>query len=287
MTGAPPGRRRDDERVQTYRRAGLEFGVRDSGPPHGDVVVLLHGFPQDGSAYDDVVPRLTAAGLRTLVPDQRGYSAGARPAGRRAYRVPELVADVVALLDAAGVPAVHVVGHDWGGAVAWAFAMEHPSRTRSLIALSTPHPAAARRAALRSSQLFRSAYIAFFQLPRLPERLLLADDGARLRALLVRSGLREPWVGRYAERMLEPGALTAALAWYRALGSAGRTPSTPVRVPTTHVHGRYDPFFAARGAELTPHYVAGPFRSVTLDAGHWLPELHPEAVADVVLERAR
>src|SRR5919202_1224240 len=101
--------------MDTFTRDGLTFDVRDAGPADGEPVVLLHGFPQDGSAFDRLTPLLAAAGLRTLAPDQRGYSPGARPAGRSAYRVRELEADVLALLDAAGLASAHVVGHDWGG----------------------------------------------------------------------------------------------------------------------------------------------------------------------------
>jgi pimeloyl-ACP methyl ester carboxylesterase len=130
--------------MERFTRAGLTFEIRDSGPRDGDAVVCLHGFPQDGTSYDAVVPRLVERGLRVLVPDQRGYSPGARPPGRTAYALPALVDDVLALLDQAGVGAAHVVGHDWGGAVAWALAGRHPERVRSLTALSTPHPAALR-----------------------------------------------------------------------------------------------------------------------------------------------
>src|SRR6478609_967008 len=109
-----------------YHRDGLTFDVLDSGPRDGEPVLLLHGFPQDHTAWDAVAPLLHAAGLRTLAPDQRGYSPGARPQGRAAYDMGELVADAVALLDAADVTRAHVVGHDWGGSVAWALAERHP-----------------------------------------------------------------------------------------------------------------------------------------------------------------
>ena len=120
-------------------RDGLVFDVRDDGPAGGEAVVLLHGWPQDHTAWRRVTPLLHAAGLRTLAPDQRGYSRGARPSRPTAYGMRELVADVVALLDQAGVDRAHLVGHDWGGSVAWAVAERHPERLRSLTVLSTPH----------------------------------------------------------------------------------------------------------------------------------------------------
>jgi pimeloyl-ACP methyl ester carboxylesterase len=280
--------------MDSVTRAGARLDVHDhppdataSGGGPAPVVVLLHGFPQDASAYDAVVPLLTAAGARVLVPDQRGYSPGARPAGLRPYAVPELVADVAAVLEAAGAARAHVVGHDWGGVVAWAFAHRHPERTRSLTVLSTPHPAAARRGARRGSPALRSAYVLAFQLPWLPERLLLARDGGVLRRALVRSGLAPEAADRYVARMRAPGALTAALAWYRALRLPRRGGTGPVAVPTTYLSARRDPFFAEASVVGTAAQVTGPFTRVDLDADHWLPEHRPGDVAAAVLARLR
>ncbi|QCB92642.1 alpha/beta fold hydrolase [Cellulomonas shaoxiangyii] len=274
-----------------FTRDGLRFDVRDHPPadPGHDapVAVLLHGFPQDASAYDAVVPLLTRAGVRVLVPDQRGYSPGARPPGRRPYAVPELVADVVALLDAAGVDEAHVVGHDWGGAVAWAVAARVPDRTASLTALGTPHPAAMRAGLLRGSQAVRSSYVGFFQLPGVPERLLLADGGARLRRSLTTAGLEPDRAERYVARMREPGALTAALAWYRALPVPSGGGTARVEVPTTYVAARRDPFFAPASVAATARHVDGPYLRVDLDADHWLPEHRPADVAAAVLGNVR
>src|SRR3978361_2578612 len=128
--------------MDSFSRGDLVFDVRDSGPADGDPVVLLHGFPQDSSSFDRLSPVLHSAGLRTLAPDQRGYSPGARPPGRSAYVMREVVDDVLALLDAAGLDSAHVVGHDWGGIVAWALGAWHPDRIRTLPAISVPHPCA-------------------------------------------------------------------------------------------------------------------------------------------------
>ncbi|NAZ88312.1 alpha/beta fold hydrolase [Kineococcus sp. T90] len=267
----------------------MVFDVRDHAPEgggSGEVVVCLHGFPQDAGAWDAVAPRLVARGLRVLAPDQRGYSPGARPPGRAAYVLPELVADVLALADAAGAASFHVVGHDWGGVVAWALAAGHPERVRSATVLSTPHPAALRTGVLRGSQALRSTYVGGFQVPGLPERLLLARSGALLRSLLVRGGLPVDLAERYARRMAEPGALSAALGWYRALPlRRGRTGE--VRVPVTYLHGRDDPSFAPASVRATASHVRAAFSQAQLPTGHWLPEREPAAVADAVLERVR
>jgi pimeloyl-ACP methyl ester carboxylesterase len=273
--------------MQSFERAGLHFDVHDYGTGERGTVVCLHGFPQDATSYDAVVPRLVDAGLRVLVPDQRGYSRGARPrdGGRAGYAMPQLVADVLALLDAAQVQRAHVVGHDWGGAVAWALAGRHAERVQSLTVLSTPHPGALAAAMRSSSQLLRSSYIGFFQLPGVPERVLLARQGWLVRELLSRSGLPAHRVGHYLERVREPGALSAMLGWYRGIAASRSHPAGRTRVPTSLVFGSRDPFFAPAAARRTRDFVLADYRLEQLDAGHWLAETHAPEVAAAVLRR--
>ncbi|WP_237770222.1 alpha/beta fold hydrolase [Ornithinimicrobium sp. CNJ-824] len=275
--------------MDTFTRDGLTFEVLDAGPGDGETVVLLHGFPQDATAWDRVTPLLHAAGLRTLAPSQRGYSAGARPRRVTAYRIPELVADVVALLDAAGVERAHVVGHDWGGAVAWALAAVHPDRVASLVVLSTPHPSALAWAFRHADQGRRSWYMLAFQLPVLPERGLarmLRSGGLR------RTGLPDQDARRYAARLGRARALRGPLNWYRAAlrparDGRGGLRVGPVAVPTTYVWGSRDPFLGRAAAERTARHVRGDYRFVEVDAGHWLPERQPDAVVREVLARVR
>ena len=162
--------------MDTFTRGDLVFDVTDSGDTDGEVVVLLHGFPQNRHEWDAVTPHLIAGGHRVLAPDQRGYSPGARPAGRRSYVQSELVDDIVALIDASGAEKVHLVGHDWGALVAWAFASRHPERLHTLTAVSVPHPKAFAWAMPRG-QILKSWYMAAFQLPALPERFLPSRRG--------------------------------------------------------------------------------------------------------------
>ena len=133
--------------------SGLIFDVSLDGPDDGVPVVLLHGFPQDHSCWDPIVADLVAAGYRTIAPDLRGYSPGARPPRSSDYQQGRIVADVLAMLDVLGYDAAHVVGHDWGGASAWAVASAAPDRVRTLTVLSTPYPSAVTAVALRSTQL--------------------------------------------------------------------------------------------------------------------------------------
>ena len=269
--------------MDSFRRGDMVFDVTDGGPPDGEPVLLLHGFPQDRTAWDRLSPVLHGAGLRTLAPDQRGYSPGARPRGRAHYRVREAVADAVALLDAAGLEGAHVVGHDWGGAVAWALAAWQPDRVRTLTTLSTPHPAAMSRSLVTSFQALRSYYMGLFQLPVLPERALLAGHGALLRWALTRGGLPPAAVERYVTRMCEPGALSAALGWYRAIPWTAREPVGTVRVPTLHVWSTGDAFLGRVATEDTARFVDAPYRLEVLeDVPHWIPELAADRSAELI-----
>ena len=269
--------------MQSFRRDGMVFDVRDGGPADGAPVVLLHGFPQDSSAFDLLAPGLHSAGLRTLAPDQRGYCPSARPRGRSAYTLRHAVDDVLALLYDAGLSDAHVVGHDWGGGVAWALAAWHPDRVRTLTVLSTPHPRAMTGSMLRSDQLLRSYYMALFQLPVLPERVLRANDGAALRRALQRDGLPRETADRYVNRMLEPGALTAGLNWYRALPFSLREPVGTVRVPTLHVWSTGDAFLGRAATDATAAHVDAPYRLEVLDdVPHWIPELAPDRTAELI-----
>jgi pimeloyl-ACP methyl ester carboxylesterase len=274
--------------VDSFRRDGLTFDVRDGGPADGEPVVLLHGFPQDASAWDGVAAALHGRGLRTLAPDQRGYSPMARPRRRAAYRMRELVDDVCALLDTAGLGRAHVVGHDWGAAVGWALAAWHPDRVHTLTALSVPHPGAMARAMVTSDQALRSYYMALFQVPLLPERVLLAGGGATLRRGLRRGGLPADRADHYVDRMREPGALSAALNWYRALPWNVRDRVGRVRVPTLLIWSTRDTFLGRAGVVHTERFCTAGYRLAVLeDVPHWIPELAADRVAELVTAHVR
>jgi pimeloyl-ACP methyl ester carboxylesterase len=273
-------------RIERLERDGLAFDVRDSGPLDGAPVILLHGFPQRATCWDAVAHRLTAAGLRVLAPDQRGYSPGARPASVAAYRLDHLVDDVAGLVDVLGGRA-HVVGHDWGASVAWALAASRPEQVASLTALSVPHPRAFVAALRRPDQARRSLYMALFQLPWLPERLLAGRPGT---AALRRSGMDEQMLARYRREVVEDGALPGALHWYRALrvqGGPGGL-AAPVEVPTTYVWSDRDSALGREGAESCGAHVQADYRfEVLAGALHWLPEQRPAEVARLIDERVR
>lgn len=274
--------------MRTLERGGLTFDIHDGGSKDGELVVLLHGFPEDATCWNDLAVTLHREGYRTLAPDQRGYSPGARPTGRAAYKLTVLVDDVIALLDAAGAANAHIVGHDWGAVVAWALAAWHPERVRTLTALSVPHPHAFHRALLRSSQLLHSWYMVLFQLPVLPEWAMRAGGGRFLARNLRGMGLDEPAIERYVARMSEPGALTAALNWYRALGPTVARKVGKVAVPTLYVWSTEDGALTRAAAEASERFVTGPYRFEVLEGfSHWLPDQAAAELAPLILEHLR
>ncbi len=273
--------------MEHYRRGNLVFDVIDAGPADGSVVVLLHGFPQLNTSWDKVIGRLTAQGYRCLAPNQRGYSRGARPTRRRDYRTPELVEDLRALVEASEASRVHLVGHDWGALVAWAAAAELPDRLATVTTLSVPHPAAFLRALLTSRQGLASWYMYAFQLPFIPERFLLGANGEarQFTKALQASGQSAEAAERDARAMAEPGALTAALNWYRAIPlSDVRSTRAKVGVPTLYVWSDEDAALVEKPARNTARYVTGEYRFETLHGSHWMLDEQPDAVADLLLE---
>ncbi|MFE7422295.1 alpha/beta fold hydrolase [Rhodococcus sp. NPDC057529] len=265
----------------------LTFDVTVGGPTDGDAVLLLHGYPESAASWSPVAALLNKAGLRTYAPNQRGYSPRARPDGVESYRIDHLVADVVGLLDALDIDTVHLVGHDWGSIVAWCVAARHPGRVTSLTTVSVPHPAAFGWALREDAdQQQRSSYIQFLRTEGKAEHVLLRDDAQRLRAVfgdVVSSELVNEHVGLLSE----PGALTAALNWYRAMTKDFE--ATPaVTVPTTYVWSTGDLELGRAGAEKCGDFVDAPYEFVVLDgATHWIPEECPEALAKAILDRAR
>lgn len=244
--------------------------------------MLLHGFPESSESWRDVAPLLEARGYRVLAPDQRGYARGNRPTRRRDYTLDKLAGDVLALPGLDGVERFHVVGHDWGGAVAWYLAANHADRLLTMTSLATPHPQALVRSLLRG-QLLKSWYMVAFQLPVVPE---VAVRTRLFRRQLVASGMPDEFVDDYLSLLREPGAARGALNWYRALPFSPANSVGPVTsVPTMYVYGTNDIALGRTAADLTAHYVTAPYRYEVLDgASHWLPEQHPADIARLVLE---
>lgn len=263
--------------------AGVELDVGLAGPPDGPVVVLLHGFPEFSYGWHRQVGALAAAGLRVVVPDQRGYARSAKPEGIAAYGLDRLADDVAALADVVGARRFTLVGHDWGGLVAWWTALTHADRVERLAILNAPHPAAMRAyLAEHPSQRKKSWYIGFFQLPWLPEFWLSRNDCAWLRRTLVASSrpgtFSDADLARYVAAWREPGALTGSINWYRALRRARPAKRDPrVRCPVRILWGRRDAFLEVGLAEASLALCDRAELRVFAAATHWLQ--HEEAAA--------
>lgn len=270
-------------RITTLDHDGLTFDILDEGPLDGDVVVLLHGFPERSTTWRHVAPRLHERGHRTLAMDQRGYSPGARPQRRRDYTMTTLATDAAALVERAGGSA-HVVGHDWGAVVGWVLAALEPERVRTLTAISVPHPQAFLSAG--PAQWAKSWYIAAFQAPLAPERLASRRGGLFERQLRA-TGMTREEVARFHTEIVEYGALRGALMWYRAVPFADRRIlGRVVRVPTTMVWSDGDAAVDRRSAEGAERMVDAPYELVVVEgASHWLPTQAPDACVEAILRR--
>ena len=265
----------------------LVFDVLVAGPEDGPVVFMLHGFPQGAIEWRHQIPTLASMGFRVIAPNQRGYSPGARPQGVEAYGIPNLVADVVGMADAVGAETFHVVGHDWGAAVAWYVALMHPDRVLSLVPISVPHPFAFGQALAdpEGQQARMSGYMEVFRSEG-AEDLFLADDAAMLRGVYGGAGLTPAEVQEYVDLLGTREAIGAALNWYRAMNlQTGAGQVTPIAMPTMFVWSTDDLFLGREGAELTANFVEGPYRFEILEGvGHWVPEQAAEALNELLQE---
>ncbi|MGY1945612.1 alpha/beta fold hydrolase [Nocardia asiatica] len=270
------------EELEIRTGAGT-FDALAAGAPGDREVLLLHGFPEGAREWEFQLGVLGGGGCHAVAPDQRGYSPGVRPERAAEYRLGELVGDVAAIADALGWERFDLIGHDCGALVGWAVAAELPERVRTFSAVSHPHPAALQQAmAEDEDQAQRSHHLTRLREPRTAERTLLADDGAALRRIFEWK-VPEERVEDYVRRLTRPGALTAALNWYRAMSLAG--PIGPVEVPTLYVWGTEDATVGSTAALATQKHVSGPYRFEMLeDVSHWIPEEAPEALTRLLIQ---
>lgn len=278
------------EIVETEVTTSLTFDARAAGPESGELVVLLHGFPETSYEWRHQLRALGAAGYRAVAPNQRGYSPGARPAEVDAYDVEELVNDVLEMADALGADRFHLVGHDWGAAVAWGVAAMEPSRLSSLTTVSIPHPAAF-AAAIADPSSCQYQASGYFDLVTLPgaENILLANDAEQLRGLY--TGLPDDAIDDYIRVLGTPEALGAALNWYRANIEDRQfvgIPTPATTVPTLFIWSDADSAICREPAEATADHVAGPYQFEVIEGvDHWVPENAPERVTELLIDHVR
>ncbi|GAA4720978.1 alpha/beta fold hydrolase [Phytohabitans rumicis] len=262
-------------------RGDITLDVRDSGT--GPPVVLLHGWPDTKDVWRHQIPALLAAGYRVITPDLRGFGASSRPTAVDAYTAPTMVGDLLGVLDSLAIDRAHLVGHDWGAAIAWMTAALAPDRVASLTALSVGHPAAFRAAGLRQRE--KSWYMLLFQFPGIAEQWLRADDFRNLREFS-----SHPDIDRVVERLAEPDALTASLNVYRAI-----LPPTSliepqvalprVQAPVMGVWSSGDRALTEEAMTGSAAHIAGPWRYEHLDSvGHWMQLDAPQVLNALLLD---
>lgn len=270
-------------------RPGFAFTTDAAGPFGGVLVLLLHGFPESRHSWRAALPELARAGYRAVAPDQRGYSPGARPdpADLANYSFDKLVQDAIDIADAAGAAGkrFHLVGHDWGGQVAWGVAHAHPERLASLTVLSRPHPLSFRRALQEDAdQKNRSGHHSRFLQPDTADKLL-ADDAKRMREGLF--GQSKESVAQHLKVLGTKPALEAALAWYRSnRGLSGEFGET--RVPTLYVWGDADATVGAHAAHGTKDFVGAAYGMEVLPGvGHFVMDQAAARTTELMLAHFR
>ncbi len=282
----------DDIQFRYYDVPGGRLHCAMTGPKDGPLVVLLHGFPQFWYSWRGIAPRLAAAGLRVLAPDQRGYNLSGKTGP---YTLVTLTRDVATLIHAEGRERAHIVGHDWGGAVAWALASAQPALVERLGVINLPHLRAFLNAGLRGNltQLGKSYYIGVIQIPRLPEAALSANRYLGLKRALTTTSLpgtySEEDLQRYVTAWAKPGALAAMLGWYRAMpAQIARRQLEPymgtIAAPTLVLFGERDVALDVRVAVEGMRYVPNGRLVRFPENTHWLPEERPADVADLLSE---
>ena len=281
------------EHVRIPVSDGITLHAVAAGPADGPLAVLLHGFPEFWHSWRRQIPALADAGFRVIAPDQRGYNLSDKPKGIRAYRLDALTADVAAVLDWAGRERAIIVGHDWGGGVAWRFAIDYPERTDRLVVMNAPHPVAFARELKRWPQRRRSWYMLYFRIPFLPETLFSLSPSRTaaffFRKVAVRkTAFSDEDIRAFAQALGQPGALRSMIHWYRA---GFRYPPAkrvrPIEAPTLLIWATEDIALGVeltRGLEkwipnLTTHYVN--------NCGHWVQNEAPDEVNAALLEFLR
>lgn len=265
------------------RTGDIEVAVTDHGPHDGTPVLMIHGFPDSARLWRHQVPDLVDAGYRVISPDLRGYGLSDKPEDVGAYAISEMAEDMITVMDDVGIDRAHVVGHDWGGAIAWYVAIRYPERVRSLVALSVGHPTAFREAGLR--QLEKSWYMLLFQFRGVAEAWLSGDDWQTLRKWARTGSELEYWI----EDLSRPGALTAALGLYRANMGPERLLEPPlelppVQVPVMGVWSTGDTALTERQMTGSEKHVAAEWRYEKIeDVSHWIPVDAADRLNDLLL----
>ncbi|QDA59460.1 alpha/beta fold hydrolase [Hymenobacter jejuensis] len=270
---------------------GIRLHVVQCGPSQGPLVILLHGFPEFWYSWRHQIQPLAEAGYRVWAPDQRGYNLSDKPLHIRDYQVATLAADVIGLLDAAGQSSAIVVGHDWGAVVTWWLSIKYPNRIRRAAILNVPHPRTLSRALRRTpSQLFKSWYVFFFQVPWLPERATRWRNWRVARSALRGTSRRGTFSGAdlalYQQAWSQPRAMRSMINWYRAAFRfrSGLGKNARVRIPVRIIWGKRDAFLNSQLAQMSLEMCDHGQLTYLPSATHWVQHEEPAEVNRLLLE---
>lgn len=270
---------------------GIRLHAAVAGPEDGELVVLLHGFPEFSYGFHHQMEELAASGYRVAVPDQRGYYLSDKPEQIEDYTINKLSDDIAGLIEAFGETSAMVIGHDWGGAVAWHLAASKPEYVKKLIAINIPHPTAMPRVFMKNPlQWLKSSYMAFFQLPEVPEKLMAANDFESMKQAMKGTARPDAFTDqeleRYKDAWSQPGALTGMLNWYRAIrkGSLLQMPKAPLRMPVRIIWGLGDQFLSPMLATESLKFCENAELVWVGEATHWVHHEQPEIVNRLIKE---
>lgn len=282
-------------RPVTIHSGPIRLHAEVAGPEDGPLTILLHGFPEFWAGWANQIGPLAEAGMRVVAPDQRGYNLSDKPAELEAYQIDRLAEDVVAIIDSFGRDKANIVGHDWGAAVAWYTACTYPQRVNKLAILNVPHMAVMNRALQQPlvPQLFKSSYIAFFQMPGLPEAVLRQTLRRGMQTNARPGTFTEDQLDRYEEAWKQPGALTGGLNWYRAMARLGaqmgpeafnRKFQVRVTVPTLVLWGDKDAFLESQLADESMEWVDDGRLVHFPNTTHWIQHEEAEEMNRLLVE---
>ncbi len=289
MTGIAPGETEfEDTFIQTN---GIRLHAIQAGPVDGQLVVLMHGFPEFWRGWQKQIGPLAAAGYRLVVPDQRGYNLSDVPIDVKAYRMEELGKDMMGILDALGRKDCFLVGHDWGAVVAWGVALTFPDRVKKLAILNVPHPIVMRDFLKKNPrQMLKSWYVGFFQIPGLADWLVSLNDFRQGAAALRKSSrpgtFSDGDIAEYKQAWKNSGGLTGMINWYRAL--VRYRPPVPqdirLHMPVRILWGKQDAFLSHEMAQASAQLCDQVEVTLFEEATHWVQHEEAEAVTDALLE---
>lgn len=265
---------------------GIQLHAALAGPPEGMPVILLHGFPEAWFGWENQIQPLSDAGFRVIVPDQRGYNLSAKPAGVKSYRTETLVTDILGLADSLGYDDFFLAGHDWGAMVAWSLALSAPDRVKRLAIANVPHPAVfASYLKSHISQMLKSWYVLFFQLPGIPEWFARLGDWKFLVSALP-AYWNDVQLNRYREAWAQPGAINAMINWYRATFSRSGTArvSGSIQPPTLIIWGKRDPHLSYQMAPLSLDFCREGELVFFEDATHWVQHDKAPEVSQLLID---